>query len=181
MRAQNFLLLCAAVFFAPLLSSGGTLGSTAGGALTGAVLGGIIDGDDGAATGAAIGAGVGLMRGVAATAPQRAEQKRLAAQQQAYHDQLFADAQRVEIASLAPPPPPVPTPRVPELPAYSSPTVKKIQQALTDEGLYSGPIDGYDSPATQDAVKAYQKDHNLSVTGRSTISFWEQLQTTADK
>lgn len=153
----------------------GTMGSTVGGALSGAVIGGIIDGNDGAATGAAIGAGVGLMRGMAQTAPQRAEQKRLADQQQAYHDALFADAQRVEIASLAPPPPPIPTEPVPALPAYRSPTVKKIQQALADKGYYHGPVDGYDSAATTAAVKAYQTDHNLTVTGRATISFWEQL------
>jgi hypothetical protein len=175
MSNGRLLMLCGLILTTPALSSASTLGSTAGGALSGAVIGGIIDGDDGAATGAAIGAGIGLMRGVSATAPQRAEQKRLAAQQQAYHDQLFADAQRVEIASLEPPPPPIPTPAVPALPAYSSPTVKRVQQALTDRGLYSGPIDGFDSPATVEAVKSYQTAQGLSVDGRSTMSLLDQL------
>lgn len=152
-----------------------TMGSTVGGALTGAVIGGIIDGDDGAATGAAIGAGIGLMRGASASAPQRAEEKRIAAQQQAYHDALFADAQRVEIASLEPPPPPVPTEAVPELPAYSSPTLKKIQQALADSGHYHGPVDGYKSDATSEAIKIYQAEQGLPVDGRGTMALLEHI------
>lgn len=173
-NARHFI-LGALVLTTPLFSSASTLGSTAGGALTGAVIGGIIDGDDGAATGAAIGAGVGLMRGVSASAPQRAEQKRIAAQHQAYHDALFADAQRVEIVSLEPPPPPIPTPDVPALPAYSSPTVKKVQQCLTEGGYYRGPIDGYDSPATTEAVKIYQSANGLKVDGRASMALLESL------
>lgn len=165
--------LFAAATAVPLAAS--TMGSTVGGALTGAVIGGIIDGDDGAATGAAIGAGVGLMRGVSASAPQRAEEKRIAAQQQAYHDALFADAQRVEIATLEPPPPPIPTAAVPELPAYSSPTLRKIQQALTESEHYHGPVDGYDSPATKEAIKVYQAEHGLRVDGRGTMALLEHL------
>ena len=175
MRLVTLTTLTGLCLLVPLSSSASTLGSTAGGALTGAVIGGIIDGDDGAATGAAIGAGIGLMRGVSASAPQRAEQKRIAAQQQGYHDALFADAQRAEIASLEPPPPPIPTPTVPELPSYSSPTVRKVQQALTEAGYYSGPVDGYDNPATTEAVKTYQKAHGLPANGRATMPLLDKL------
>lgn len=151
------------------------LGSTIGGALSGAIIGGIIDGDDGAATGAAIGAGVGLMRGTMAGAPERQAQRDFEAMQQAQHDAMFAEAQRMEIATLAPPPPPVPTETVPELPAYSSPTLRKIQQALTESGHYRGPVDGYKSDATTDAIKAYQTEQGLPVNGRGTMALLNHL------
>ena len=41
----------------------------------------------------------------------------------------------------------------------------QIQQALTQAGYFSGPIDGVYGPTTVDAVKALQKAHNLPVTG----------------
>ncbi len=46
----------------------------------------------------------------------------------------------------------------------SSDKVKHAQQALQDEGLYKGSIDGIVGPQTRDAVSQYQRDHNLKQT-----------------
>ncbi|MBV8166120.1 MAG: peptidoglycan-binding protein [Alphaproteobacteria bacterium] len=43
-------------------------------------------------------------------------------------------------------------------------TVKHAQQALKDEGLYKGRIDGVVGPQTRDAVAQYQRDHKLQQT-----------------
>ena len=42
--------------------------------------------------------------------------------------------------------------------------VKKVQQALKDKGVYSGPIDGKYGPLTRDAIRAFQQKNNLTVT-----------------
>jgi peptidoglycan hydrolase-like protein with peptidoglycan-binding domain len=42
--------------------------------------------------------------------------------------------------------------------------VKKVQQALKDKGVYSGPIDGTMGPKTRDAISSFQKANNLQVT-----------------
>ena len=42
--------------------------------------------------------------------------------------------------------------------------VKKVQQALKDKGVYSGPIDGKYGTATRDAVRAFQQKNKLEVT-----------------
>jgi len=42
--------------------------------------------------------------------------------------------------------------------------VKKVQQALKDKGVYSGPIDGKMGPQTRDAISAFQKANKLEVT-----------------
>ena len=43
--------------------------------------------------------------------------------------------------------------------------VRKVQQALKDQGYYSGPIDGVFSKSTHDAVRSLQRSKNLNVTG----------------
>ncbi|MDR3582217.1 MAG: peptidoglycan-binding protein [Candidatus Pacebacteria bacterium] len=43
--------------------------------------------------------------------------------------------------------------------------VTQLQQRLTDEGLYHGPITGYYGALTQAAVKLYQKKYGIPVTG----------------
>ena len=43
--------------------------------------------------------------------------------------------------------------------------VRMAQQALKDQGYYSGPIDGVFSKSTHDAVRSLQKSKNLNVTG----------------
>ncbi len=43
--------------------------------------------------------------------------------------------------------------------------VIELQNRLTQEGFYTGPITGYFGPLTEAAVKAYQAAHNLPMTG----------------
>jgi Ethanolamine utilization protein EutJ (predicted chaperonin) len=45
-------------------------------------------------------------------------------------------------------------------------SVTKLQELLTKEGYYGGLIGGFFGPATEAALKAYQKAHNLTVTGK---------------
>jgi hypothetical protein len=47
----------------------------------------------------------------------------------------------------------------------SDPTVAAAQKELTQQGFYSGPIDGLFGPTTRDAVARYQTKKNLTVTG----------------
>jgi regulator of extracellular matrix RemA (YlzA/DUF370 family) len=44
-------------------------------------------------------------------------------------------------------------------------TIRAVQTALKNEGLYTGPIDGINGVLTRNAIKAYQKAHGLSVGG----------------
>ncbi|HEX8490199.1 MAG TPA: peptidoglycan-binding domain-containing protein [Chthoniobacterales bacterium] len=44
--------------------------------------------------------------------------------------------------------------------------VSQIQSALSREGYYSGAIDGNLGPETRNALRRYQRDRGLSVTGR---------------
>jgi hypothetical protein len=44
--------------------------------------------------------------------------------------------------------------------------VAAAQQRLKDRGYYSGPVDGVMGPRTAAALRAYQRDHGLSATGR---------------
>lgn len=46
----------------------------------------------------------------------------------------------------------------------STDKVKRAQQALKDQGLYKGSIDGVVGPQTRDAVARYQRDHKLQQT-----------------
>ena len=43
--------------------------------------------------------------------------------------------------------------------------IKKIQQALKDKGHDPGPIDGNMNSRTQEALRAFQKSQNITVTG----------------
>lgn len=52
-----------------------------------------------------------------------------------------------------------------------------LQQQLTQLGLYSGPVDGDYSAATQEAVKAFQTSVNLAATGLLDSQTWEQMNT----
>ena len=44
--------------------------------------------------------------------------------------------------------------------------VREVQSALAREGYYDGAIDGTIGPATRNALRRYQRDRGLSVTGR---------------
>ena len=55
--------------------------------------------------------------------------------------------------------------------------VRRLQQALKDQGLYNGPVDGMFGFATTEAVKAFQKSRGLSqdgVAGRGTQQYLYQ-------
>jgi hypothetical protein len=45
-------------------------------------------------------------------------------------------------------------------------SVSQVQAALARKGYYRGAIDGSLGPATQNALRQYQRNHGLDVTGR---------------
>ncbi|MSS63635.1 peptidoglycan-binding domain-containing protein [Velocimicrobium porci] len=49
--------------------------------------------------------------------------------------------------------------------AYNRATVKKVQEKLNQKGYSCGTADGIAGSKTKNAIKKYQKDHNLTVTG----------------
>jgi len=54
-----------------------------------------------------------------------------------------------------------------EKPAVShSQEIKKVQESLRDKGYYHAKVDGISGPQTRAAIRQYQKDENLPVTGR---------------
>ena len=55
------------------------------------------------------------------------------------------------------------------------PTVTAAQTDLSQQGYYSGPIDGLFGPTTRDAVARYQAAKNLSVTGSLTSDTLQAL------
>ena len=61
--------------------------------------------------------------------------------------------------------------------------VASAQQRLKDDGYYAGPVDGVMGPNTEAALRAYQRDHRLSVTGQldppSTRSLMSETSTAA--
>lgn len=57
----------------------------------------------------------------------------------------------------------------------SRPKIKQIQVALMNAGFYSGRIDGKKGPQTKEALKAFQKAHNLPESGKCDKETWAQL------
>ena len=55
-------------------------------------------------------------------------------------------------------PPPAPTPQ-------SDPVVRQIQGILKERGYAPGPLDGVLGKKTRGALRRFQRDHRLSVTG----------------
>jgi len=54
-----------------------------------------------------------------------------------------------------------------EQPAVShSQDIKNVQESLRDKGYYHAKVDGISGPQTRAAIRQYQKDENLPVTGR---------------
>ena len=49
-------------------------------------------------------------------------------------------------------------------PRVSRSDIEQVQQKLQQEGLYHGKIDGLSGPGTQQALRAYQRQHGLPVT-----------------
>lgn len=50
--------------------------------------------------------------------------------------------------------------------SYSDDLAEDVQSALRRRGYYRGPIDGDIGPGTRSAIRAYQSDRGLVVTGR---------------
>ena len=55
------------------------------------------------------------------------------------------------------------------------PSIKDIQTALKNAGLYQGKIDGRIGQQTREALKAFQRAHNLKVNGRASKKTWAVL------
>jgi len=51
-------------------------------------------------------------------------------------------------------------------PATTPDEIKQAQQALADQGLYKGKVDGIVGPQTRRAVRQFQKSHSLSQTAQ---------------
>ena len=51
-------------------------------------------------------------------------------------------------------------------PATTPDEIKQAQQALADQGLYKGKVDGIVGPQTRRAVRQFQKSHGLSQTAQ---------------
>lgn len=111
------------------------------GGLLGAGIGAIAGGGKGAGTGAAIGAGIGAVVGAS------------------------------ERANAAPPPPRYgpPPPRYGYAPPprhYGDPLVRDIQVSLNRLGYDAGPVDGVYGQRTADAIRAYEYNNRLPLTGK---------------
>lgn len=71
---------------------------------------------------------------------------------------------RVAGGSAPPVAPATPAPPV-SAPARSVEQIREIQRALSYKGYYSGSLDGLLGPATEAAVRSYQQDNGLPVSG----------------
>jgi peptidoglycan hydrolase-like protein with peptidoglycan-binding domain len=49
--------------------------------------------------------------------------------------------------------------------AYLPSTIKQVQQALKDKGMYSGEVNGVLDKATMDAVAEFQKQNHIEASG----------------
>ena len=56
-----------------------------------------------------------------------------------------------------------------------NPKVEKIQKILKEAGYSPGPIDGRLGSKTRGAIKLFQKDHNLKITGYVDKETWREL------
>lgn len=113
------------------------------GAIAGTAIGGILGGGGGARAGAILGGIGGALTGAGAEA-QRAKAKRKYYRARYFNRPIFPP--RVAVAPNA--------------------TVLSIQQSLTRLGFNPGPIDGKPGPATASAIRAYQQQYGLLVTGQ---------------
>ncbi len=59
--------------------------------------------------------------------------------------------------------------------AKSRPTMRQIQTALKNAGYNPGPIDGKKGKQTKEAIKSFQRDHNLGIDGIAGKRTWEAL------
>ncbi|TVP66046.1 MAG: peptidoglycan-binding protein [Leptolyngbya sp. LCM1.Bin17] len=73
------------------------------------------------------------------------------------------------------PPATSPTARPVLRPGMEGAAVRQLQQALTSNGVYSGPITGFFGPLTEEAVRRLQANNNLEVDGIVGPATWGAL------
>lgn len=145
-RTLSAALLAAAMFFGSAAdSSAQVLKRAVQGGLLGAGIGAIAGGGKGAGTGAAIGAGVGAVVGAGERANAREEY---------YEDRRYRR-----------PPPRYTAAPPPRQPSYNDPLVYNIQASLSRLGYDPGPADGVYGQRTADAIRAYEYNNQLPLTG----------------
>ena len=134
-----------------------------GGAGVGALIGALAGGGKGAAVGAGVGAVLGTL-GVLLTRGDRAEVQpgtEFAMMVESPFN-VSTDSERLgafdDTTSVGAPPPQ-------QRDFTSFEALQFAQIALRDRGYYTGPINGQVNVATRDALRRYQRDHNLPVTG----------------
>jgi peptidoglycan hydrolase-like protein with peptidoglycan-binding domain len=59
-----------------------------------------------------------------------------------------------------------PAPMAPQVAPMSQDTIRQVQQALQQDGMYKARVDGVWGPATEAAVHSYQQQHDLTATGQ---------------
>lgn len=146
------------------------IGTAAIGTALGGLLGAAVGGNQGAGVGGATGAIAGT--GVAANGVNSGQMSIQDQYNNAYLQCMYSKGNQVPGA--APQSAAVPTgmpPPPPDAQAMSSPppdsgyTLTQAQNALKAHGYYHGLADGVIGPRTRDALRKYQKDHNLPQTG----------------
>jgi peptidoglycan hydrolase-like protein with peptidoglycan-binding domain len=143
-----------------------------GGGAIGAVLGAIAGGGKGAAVGGILGAGAGtaailLSKGVEAEVRSGTPFGIQLAQPLVVRESFISE-ERLESNARASrsTQPESPESRRPELPLSSPEMIRRAQVALKDQGYYEGQVDGIMGPRTSEALRTYQREHNLPETGR---------------
>lgn len=58
---------------------------------------------------------------------------------------------------------------------FQKPSIKDIQQALKNAGLYDGEIDGVSGPKTKKAIETFQSQNDLTADGKVGPKTWEKL------
>jgi peptidoglycan hydrolase-like protein with peptidoglycan-binding domain len=59
--------------------------------------------------------------------------------------------------------------------AVEKPTIKQVQTALTNAGLYTGKIDGVQGPGTSKAVRDFQAQNKLAIDGKVGPKTWQAM------
>ena len=60
-------------------------------------------------------------------------------------------------------------------------TVSDIQAVLLQDGLYTGRVDGIAGPKTRTAIRAYQREHDMPVTGIPSESLLDYMRTPSQR
>ncbi len=118
------------------------------GAIGGAIIGGIAKGRKGVLPGVAIGGAIGVIGG--AIEQEHARKRRYRRARRARQRRPYRNARVAPHENYAPP----------------SDLVADIQQSLITLGYDPGPIDGVMGPRTVAAIKEYQNNYGLLITGQ---------------